>query len=164
MQEVQETWVWSWVQENPLEKEMAILSSILVGKIPWTEEIDRPQSMGSQKVRHDWAHTHTHTHTHTLHYLPSNVFHKSYPLPLFLGRVLGEFWVRWNKANPWAVPSRRHQDRSKQNPHFFNKFCGTPLIVGTGSRDVGYCEAGGGTWGVNENVTKLSYWDSAAFS
>ena len=31
---------------------------------PWTQEPTRPQSMGSQRVRHDWAHTYTHTHTH----------------------------------------------------------------------------------------------------
>ena len=42
-------------QEDPLEKEMAIHSSILVWKIPWTEEPDRLQSMGSQRVGHDWA-------------------------------------------------------------------------------------------------------------
>ena len=37
----------SW--EDPLEKEMAIHSSILVWKIPWTEELGRLQSMGSQE-------------------------------------------------------------------------------------------------------------------
>ena len=41
--------------EDPLEKEMAIHSSTLVWKIPWMEEPDRLQSMGLQKVRHDWA-------------------------------------------------------------------------------------------------------------
>ena len=40
-------------QEDPLEKEMAIHSSTLAWKIPWTEEPDRLQSMGSQRVRHD---------------------------------------------------------------------------------------------------------------
>ena len=35
---VQETWVWSLGQENPLEKGMAIHSSILAWRIPWTEE------------------------------------------------------------------------------------------------------------------------------
>ena len=35
------------------EKEMAIYSSTLVWKIPWTEEPDRVQSMGSQRVGHD---------------------------------------------------------------------------------------------------------------
>ena len=41
--------------EDPLEKEMAIHSSTLAWKIPWTEEPDRLQSMGSQRVGHDWA-------------------------------------------------------------------------------------------------------------
>ena len=39
--------------EDPLEKAMAIHSSTLAWKIPWTEEPDRLQSMGSQRVRHD---------------------------------------------------------------------------------------------------------------
>ena len=42
-------------QEDPLEKEMAIHSSTLAWEIPWTEEPDRLQSMGSQRVRHNWA-------------------------------------------------------------------------------------------------------------
>ena len=40
-------------QEDPLEKEMAIHSSTLAWKIPWMEEPDRLQSMGSQRVGHD---------------------------------------------------------------------------------------------------------------
>ena len=39
--------------EDPLEEEMAPHSSILVWKIPWTEEPDRLQSMGSLRVRYD---------------------------------------------------------------------------------------------------------------
>ena len=39
--------------EDPLEKEMAIYSSTLAWKIPWMEESDRLQSMGSQRVGHD---------------------------------------------------------------------------------------------------------------
>ena len=50
-----ETWVRFLGREDPLEKEMAIHSSTLAWKIPWTEEPDRIQSMGSQRVRHDWA-------------------------------------------------------------------------------------------------------------
>ena len=50
-----ETRVWSLGQEDPLEKEMATHSSILVWRIPWREEPGGPQSMGSQSVRHDWA-------------------------------------------------------------------------------------------------------------
>ena len=51
--EMQETWVQSLGQEDPLEKEMATHSSILAWKIPWSEEPDRLQSMGLQRVRHD---------------------------------------------------------------------------------------------------------------
>ena len=50
---MQETWVRSLGQEDPLEKEMAIHSSTIAWKIPWTEEPDRLQSMGSQRVGHD---------------------------------------------------------------------------------------------------------------
>ena len=52
---VQETWVRSLGQRDPLEKEMATHSSTLVWKIPWAEEPGRLQSMGSQRVGHDWA-------------------------------------------------------------------------------------------------------------
>ena len=41
--------------EDPLEKEMTIHSSTLAWKILWMEEPDRLQSMGLQRVRHDWA-------------------------------------------------------------------------------------------------------------
>ena len=52
---MQETWVRSLGQEEPLEKGMATDSSIIACRIPWTEEPGRLQSMGSQQVRHDWA-------------------------------------------------------------------------------------------------------------
>ena len=50
---MQETQVRSLGQEDPLEKEMAIHSSALAWKIPWTEEPDGLQYMGSQRVRHN---------------------------------------------------------------------------------------------------------------
>ena len=62
---VRETWVWSLGQEDPLEKEMATHSSTLAWKIPWTEESSRLQSMGLQRVRHDWA---TSLHFTSLHH------------------------------------------------------------------------------------------------
>ena len=49
--EMWETWVQSLGQEDPLEKEMAIHSSMLDWRIPWTEEPGGLQSMGSQRVR-----------------------------------------------------------------------------------------------------------------
>ena len=50
-----ETQVQSLGWEYPLEKEMATHSSILAWKIPWMEEPGRLQSMGLQRVGHDWA-------------------------------------------------------------------------------------------------------------
>ena len=50
---VWETLVRSLSREDPLEKEMGSHSSILAGKIPWTEEPGGLQSMGSQRVGHD---------------------------------------------------------------------------------------------------------------
>ena len=50
---MRETWVRFLGREDPLAKEMAIHSSILVWKIPWTEEPGRLHPMGLQRVRHD---------------------------------------------------------------------------------------------------------------
>ena len=50
---VQETWVRSLSQEDPLEKEMATHSSIRAWRIPWSEEPGRLQSVGSQRVGRD---------------------------------------------------------------------------------------------------------------
>ena len=68
---MQETWVQSLGQEDPLKKEMATHSSILAWRNPWTEETGGLQSMGSQGVGRDWV-----TNTHTvliLPYLPSTL-------------------------------------------------------------------------------------------
>ena len=48
-------------QEDNLEKEMAIHSSILAWKIPWIEEPGGLQSTGSQRVGHDYMTKHTYT-------------------------------------------------------------------------------------------------------
>ena len=61
MQETQEMQVQHLGQEDPLEKEMTTHSSIFAWRIPWTEEPSRLQSIGSQRIRHDWA-------QHTLYY------------------------------------------------------------------------------------------------
>ena len=53
MQEAEEMWVQSPGQEDPLEKGMAMHSSILAWRITWTEEPDGLQSMGLKRVGHD---------------------------------------------------------------------------------------------------------------
>ena len=83
---MQETWVRSLGQEDPLEKWTATYSSILACRIPWREEHGGIWSMRLQSVRHDWAtnsfwRTHTHkawlnlVHTHKLssvaHFCPT---------------------------------------------------------------------------------------------
>ena len=50
---VQKTQVQTLGREDPLKKEMANYSSIFAWRIPWTEEPDGLQSMGSQRVGHD---------------------------------------------------------------------------------------------------------------
>ena len=50
-----ETQVWSLGQKDSLEKGIATHSSILAWSFPWTEEPGGLQSLGSQRVRHNWA-------------------------------------------------------------------------------------------------------------
>ena len=54
-------WTNRLVCNEKLEKRMTTHSSTLAWRIPWTEELDRLQSVGSQTVGHDWATEHTHT-------------------------------------------------------------------------------------------------------
>ena len=58
LQKIQKIRVWS------LEKGMATHSSILAWTIPWTEEPGGLQSMGLQRVRHNWATEHAHAPVH----------------------------------------------------------------------------------------------------
>ena len=52
---MRETGVWSLGWEDTLEKEMATHSSILVWRIPWMQDAGGLQSIGSQRVRHNWV-------------------------------------------------------------------------------------------------------------
>ena len=58
---MKETWIQSLCWGDTLEKEIATHSSILAWEIAWTEESGGLQSMGSQRVGHDWM-----TNTFTL--------------------------------------------------------------------------------------------------
>ena len=72
---MQGTQVWSLGQEDFLEKRKNIHSNILAWRIPWTKESGRLQSIGSQRVGHDWA-------TKITQSCPSQ--------PIWLGQVLVE--------------------------------------------------------------------------
>ena len=52
---MQEMWIWSLNQEDPLEKEMTTHSSILAWESPWTEEPEGYSPWGRKRVRHNWA-------------------------------------------------------------------------------------------------------------
>ena len=83
--------------EDPLEKGMATHSSILVWRIPWIEKPGELQSMGSQRVRHDWA-TNAHTMTHKKEKNICNpVAIRLQPLPI----VNSEKLRRWKNAGYW---------------------------------------------------------------
>ena len=56
---MQEMPIWSLGGEDLLEEYMETHTSILAWKIPWTEEPGRPRSMGSKRVRYDWAVEHS---------------------------------------------------------------------------------------------------------
>ena len=96
---------WSLSQGDPLEKEVATYSGILAWRIPWTEEPGRLQSMGLQRVRHNWE---TNTHTHAV----ADVSRKSHTTDLFFfffsfyfTSSLNEFVRVFPKGTPGWVAS-----------------------------------------------------------
>ena len=61
MQDMQEMWVWPLFWEDILKKGTANYSTILICRFPWTEDAGRLQSIGLQRVRHNWVTEHTHS-------------------------------------------------------------------------------------------------------
>ena len=87
---MQETFARSLGQEDPLDKGMAFHSSILAWRIPWIEEPDRLQFVGSQRVRNDWA---TNPHKRV------NLRRATVDVAC-LSQSLSPVWL---SATPWAV-------------------------------------------------------------
>ena len=86
---MRETQAWSLGWEDPLEKEMAINSRTIPWKIPWTEEPGRLQSMGSQRVGHDWV---TSLYTSWCLHLKGKSISSLQP-------HISHFWIhRWSKV------------------------------------------------------------------
>ena len=94
---MQETWVQSLGQEDPLEKGMATHSSILVWRIPWTEEPDRLQSMGSQRVGRDWR-------TNTFHFFITAKGYRLKSVKEKSARTDGR--KAPNRPSSWPLPHR----------------------------------------------------------
>ena len=103
-------------QEDPLEEEMATHSSILAWRIPVTEEPGGLQSMGSQRVGHDWVCACTHTDTHVkynsatsptptgwifpLHFYTSSSDNPPHPSDLLLGSSSSQTHLQRGRKAP----------------------------------------------------------------
>ena len=99
---MQETWVQSVSQKDPLEKKMANHSSILAWKIPWTEEHGSLQSMGSQRVWHHWV---TSLHfTSLLRFMKDFAFLSKQAFILLRWLLLSNFWYQM-KCHYFREPS-----------------------------------------------------------
>ena len=112
---IQETWVRSLGQEDPLEKGMPIYSSILAWRIPWTEEPGGPQSHGVTRVGHNLATKPTFQWTQSLRLAEWNKVYvrlleavtESASLPADPG------WTQATRGaspppRPWNIPSTHH--------------------------------------------------------
>ena len=93
MQKLQELWVWSLSREDPLKKEMATHSSILAWRSPWIEDLGRLQSMGLQRVRHDWATNTINYKIAALVFLQLQIYCKSWSLSLKAPHLQGDLFL-----------------------------------------------------------------------
>ena len=99
---------WNSIWEDLPEEEMATRSSILAWETPWTEETGRVQSMGSQRVGHNWV--------------TENECYITRPQGQWLGREVALLSIRspndhWHQCLYWSAPSdvtsfEHHGDRA----------------------------------------------------
>ena len=106
---MQETRVRFLGREDPLEKEMEIHSSTLAWKIPWTEEPDRLQSMGSQRVRHNWVTSLILLPLYLLVFRPRGIW----DLSSLTGDQAHAPWIGRRSLNHWTA---------REVPHCFFKY------------------------------------------
>ena len=114
---MQETWVWSLGQEDSLEKEMATHSSILAWDIPWREESGGLWSMGSQKVRHNFATEHTRA---VLIFNFSVVSQVMFPFSFLLTALSNKSakGLSWGEKGAWRARRNRVLEYSESLMHF----------------------------------------------
>ena len=117
MKETQDKWVWSLGQENTLEKKMATHSSILAWRIPWTEEPGGLQSMGLQRVGHNWARTHSFNNSYTNTSLYCALLYFNFTRTAFLFVL----FTNWGFVQPCIKPLCWH--------YFFNVICSLCVSV-----------------------------------
>ena len=122
MQEMQETWVWSLGQEDPLEKEMATYSSILAEEIIWTEEPEGYSLWGLKRGRQDFV---------TKQQQKQQLSYKIFISPSWITDLL---WWRGlhHSMKLWSMPFRAMQDglvivKSFDKIWFMGEVNGNPL-------------------------------------
>ena len=172
---MQETQVWSLGWEDPLEKGMATHSSILVWRIPWTEEPGGLQSMELQRAGHNWAANAFTFFFHFLCVLPGPFFscvsrdpiglasilsfsnlpmqmyselHLHYfPYPLLFYVITGTPPVGWNHC-PGVKEETWHEDTVHVEVCLFS-------CQGTDWLHVLFCRFLSGTWGPFHSLAAL---------
>ena len=92
------------------EEDMAIHSSILAWRIPWTEEPGRLQSTGSQSVRHDWSDL-----AHTMHHVPGTKISPWHVQHAFL------FFSKWGIASRWSCDSFQWTAKGLSHTYTYNR-------------------------------------------
>ena len=110
-----------------LEKEMETHFSMLAWKIPWTEELGGLQSMGSQRVGHDWV-----TNTHLLNKSLLNHFSRvqlfetlwaiAYQDSLSMGFFRQEYWSGLSRRPPGDLPNSKTEPASLMSPALAGEF------------------------------------------
>ena len=108
---MQETRVWFLGREDPLEKEMVIYSSTLAWKIPWMEEPDRLQSMGSQRVSILTRNQFFSTLVLPLKETSFKMFNQELLLPNISQNIILDNMYGKYKASPNSCVSYRHYKR-----------------------------------------------------
>ena len=119
---IQETWVLSLGQEDPLEEGMATHSSIFAWRIYWTEEPGRLQFMGSERVGHDWS---TNTSLQVNEKLHSDLIYFGYNTMYFgflcVNLLLSlQIWYKLLWIVDWCEPQNRvstsHTSKGRRKP------------------------------------------------
>ena len=98
-------WVQSLTQDDLLEEGMATHSSILVWRIPWTEEPGELQSVGSHWVRHDWVSMYVHIHVGTCPIIINIQWSRSLQNVIL---VDSESFIIWTDTNNYFGPGAKY--------------------------------------------------------
>ena len=114
-----------------MEKEMLTYSSILAWKIPWSEEPDRLQSLGSQRVDYDLATEHALTHSitsaQTYLYIQCRAEFKSKWIPTVIRKCCKDSETGMLLRCPLSIPDNEWTEtQSKAKPSSMPMFCTDP--------------------------------------